>query len=164
MKRRTLTKRPKLGAVSLLARLCLVVLFPFSAADKIVHWNSGLKQARSTVPVGEAAVPMLVAAIAVETIAPVCIVTGRQDRLAAVVLAGFCVVTGGLYHQFWNYDDFWTPDTEGNAHFWDFLKNFGLVGGLLLVAKGPSARSSNRRSEHAAENPLLASLDRRRRR
>ncbi|MEO8714136.1 MAG: DoxX family protein [Acetobacteraceae bacterium] len=139
MRNRTRTRRPRLGAVSVLARLCLVVLFPFSAVDKIVHWNGGLKQARSTVPVGEAAVPMLAAAIVVEAVTPVCIVTGRHDRLAALVLAGFCVATGALYHQFWNYDDFWTPETEGNSHFWDFLKNFGLVGGLLLVAKGPRA-------------------------
>ncbi len=130
-------RRRRLGAVSLIARICLVVLFPFSAADKVVHWGSGMKQARSTVPVGEAAAPMLAAAIVVETVAPLCIVTGRRDRLAALVLAGFCVVTGGLYHQFWKYPDFWTPETEGNSHFWDFLKNFGLVGGLLLVAKRP---------------------------
>ncbi len=123
-------------ALPLLARICLVVLFPFSAADKVVHWGSAMKQAGSTVPL-DAAAPMLAAAIVVETVAPVCIVTGRQDRLAALVLAGFCVVTGGLYHQFWKYDDFWTPNTEGNSHFWDFLKNFGLVGGLLLVARGP---------------------------
>jgi len=33
--------------------------------------------------------------------------------------------------------DFWRPHTsEGRTHFWDFTKNFGLAGGLLLVAAG----------------------------
>jgi putative oxidoreductase len=40
-----------------------------------------------------------------------------------------------LYHPFWKGDDFWSPnpDSKARAHFWDFTKNFGLVGGLLLV-------------------------------
>ena len=54
---------------------------------------------------------------------------------AAIVLAGFCVVTAFLYHPFWKGDDFWSPrpDSKARAHFWEFIKNFGLVGGLLLV-------------------------------
>lgn len=124
-----------LVAVPLIARICLVVLFPFSAADKVVHWNAAMKQATSSVPAGAARL-MLVVAIVVETLTPICIVIGWHDRLAAFILAGFCVVTGVLYHQFWRFRGFWTPDTEGNAHFWEFLKNFGLVGGLLLVVIG----------------------------
>jgi putative oxidoreductase len=61
------------------------------------------------------------------------IVLGIDARAAAVVLAGFCVITALLYHPFWKYPDFWSKEGAGRAHFWDFLKNFGLVGGLLLV-------------------------------
>lgn len=121
-----------LAAVPLIARICLVVLFPFSALDKIIYWNDALKQAKSSFVPGGAV--LVVLAIAIELITPVCIVTGWHDRLAAFVLAGFCAVTAVLYHPFWKFADFWTPGkSKGRNHFWDFLKNFGLVGGLLLI-------------------------------
>ncbi|HXF80917.1 MAG TPA: DoxX family protein [Usitatibacter sp.] len=121
--------------VSFGARLLLVVLFPFSALDKVMHWKSALEQASSSfVPGGPA---LLAGAIVVETVAPFCIVLDWHDRLAAAVLALFCVVTALLYHAFWKYPDFWSNDASpGRAHFWDFLKNLGLAGGLLLVVLG----------------------------
>lgn len=118
----------------LLLRLFLVVLFPFSALDKVVNWDSAMKQAGS-LPFKPA---MLVASIAVEVLTPICIVTGWHDRLAAFVLAGFCVITALLFHQFWRFPDFWRfKEGEGLSHFWDFLKNFGLVGGLGLIILSP---------------------------
>ncbi len=118
----------------LLLRVCLVVLFPFSALDKIVNWGAARKQAGDVA----FAPAMLVAAILVELVTPACIVTGYYDRLAAFVLAGFCVVTAALYHQFWRYPGFWRfQEGEGLSHFWDFLKNFGLVGGLGLIVLSP---------------------------
>lgn len=126
-----------LKSVPLLARICLVVLFPFSGLDKIVHRKHALEQADSSIVPPAAGPSMLVVAALVEFIAPVCIAIGWHDRLAAFILAGFCVVTAFLFHPFWQYPNFWSPsDTEGNSHFWEFLKNFGLVGGLLLVVIG----------------------------
>lgn len=114
----------------LLLRICLVVLFPFSALDKIINWSSAMKQAGS-LPLKPL---MLVISIMVEFVTPVCIVTGWHDRLAAFILAGFCVITALLFHQFWRYRDFWRfKEGEGLEHFWEFLKNFGLVGGLGFV-------------------------------
>lgn len=124
-------------AVPLLARICLVILFPFSALDKIFHWKDALKQADSSfLPGGPA---LLAAAIVIEVAAPACIVFAWHNRLAALVLALFCMVTAFLYHPFWKFPGFWFGDnTTGRAHFWDFLKNFGLVGGLLLLVIGGS--------------------------
>lgn len=122
-------------AVPLLARLCLVCLFPFSALDKIVHRRQAMAQARSA-PVPAPGI-LLDVAIAVEVIAPVCIVTGRLARLAAAVLAGFCAVTALLYLPFWTHDDLLARGkSQGREELWEFLKNFGLVGGLLLVVLG----------------------------
>lgn len=121
----------------LLARVCLVLMFPFSAYDKIAHWNEAMAQARTTPIFGNPA--MLIAAIIVELVTPICIVLGWHDRLAAFILAGFCVVTALLYHQFWRFPGFWREDGAGRSHFWDFLKNFGLVGGLVLIVIGGSA-------------------------
>jgi putative oxidoreductase len=119
-------------------RVFLVILFPFSGLDKILNWPSAMKQAGSIFwPQG-----MLAASIAVEFLAPVCIVTGWHDRFAAFVLAGFCVVTAILFHQFWRYPDFWRfKEGAGLEHLWEFLKNFGLVGGLGLVMLGPQTSS-----------------------
>ena len=115
-------------------RIFLVILFPFSALDKILNWPSAMKQAGSIVwPQG-----MLVVSIGVELFAPVCIVAGWHDRFAAFILAGFCVITAVLFHQFWRYPEFWRfKEGEGLEHFWEFLKNFGLVGGLGLIMLGP---------------------------
>ena len=118
------------------ARICLVAMFPFSALDKVIHWRNSLAQTDSAgLPGGRV---MLVLAIIVEAVTPVCIVAGWYDRLGAFLLAGFCVVTAFLYHPFWRYRDFWSPrdDSVAREHFWQFLKNFGLVGGLLLVIFG----------------------------
>lgn len=115
------------------ARLCLVAMFPFSAIDKVWHWRNSLTQTESSgLPGGKA---MLVAAILIEAITPVMIVAGWHDRLGAFLLAGFCVVTAFLYHPFWNGTDFFSPADTSKAreHFWQFLKNFGLAGGLALV-------------------------------
>jgi len=118
----------------LLLRICLVALFPFSGLDKIINWDAAKKQAGS-LPFKPA---MLVAAVAVEFVTPVCIVTGWHDRLAAAVLAGFCVVTAVLFHRFWRFPDFWRfREGKGLQHFWEFLKNFGLVGGLGLIVLAP---------------------------
>jgi putative oxidoreductase len=121
--------------VPIVIRVCLVVLFPFSALDKIVFWKDALAQADATFLPKSSGPPLLAAAIVVEGVAPFLIVIGWHDRIAALVLAAFCVVTAILYHPFWKYSDFWKPgNTVARSHFWDFLKNFGLVGGLLLIA------------------------------
>jgi putative oxidoreductase len=124
-----------LYALPFIIRFFLVVLFPFSALDKIFDWNGALKQANSSfLPGGPV---LLVLGILVEIVTPICILTGWHDRLAAFILAGFCVVTALLYHNFWNYPDFWVKgESTARSHFWDFLKNFGLVGGLLLITFG----------------------------
>ncbi|MGH8214731.1 MAG: DoxX family protein [Rhodanobacteraceae bacterium] len=120
--------------IPILIRVCLVVLFPFSALDKIVFWKNALAQADSSFLPKSSGPPLLATAIVVEAVAPFCIVFGWHDRIAALILALFCVVTAFLYHPFWKFSDFWkSGNSVGRSHFWDFLKNFGLVGGLLLV-------------------------------
>ena len=134
----------------LLFRICLVVLFPFSAFDKIRNWEGAMRQA-GTLPFKPA---MLVVSIIVELAAPLCIVTGWHDRLAAFVLAGFCVITALLFHQFWRFPAFWRFEPgEGLEHFWEFLKNFGLIGGLGLVMLS----SGTLPVSDIAQHPLISS-------
>jgi len=121
-----------LVALPLLARILLVCMFPFSGIDKILHWGDALKQANSSfLPCGPC---LLLMGMTIEFLTPVCIVFGWHDHIAALILAGYCAITAILFHNFWVYPDFWAKgDSVGRNHFWDFTKNFCLVGGLLML-------------------------------
>jgi putative oxidoreductase len=114
-----------------LARIFIVWIFPFSFLDKVFNWGSALKQATSSwLPGGPI---LLILAMIVELFTPPMIVFHFYDGIAAFILAGYCVITGIVYHAFWTYPRFWSPTSEGYPHVWDFFKNFGLVGGLTFV-------------------------------
>ena len=128
-----------------LTRLSLVCLFPPSAIDKIVHWDDAMKQAKSGILPG--APVLLASAVVVETVAPLAIVAETYDREAAAVLAAFCAVTAVLYHPFWTYDDLGAKtNSKGRDEMWEFLKNFGLVGGLMCVALESRPETARRHS------------------
>ncbi|MHB1586829.1 MAG: DoxX family protein [Acidiferrobacteraceae bacterium] len=88
-------------AVPILIRIVLVALFPFNALDKIFGWKDALCQENSSFLSGGPV--LLVSGILIEFIAPMCIVLAWHDRLAGLVLAGFCAVTAILYHNVWTF-------------------------------------------------------------
>ena len=66
-------------------------------------------------------------AIAVEIILPILVIVGYQARIAAGILAVFCLITAFLFHF----------DFSDQSQFISFLKNIGLAGGFLfIVANG----------------------------
>jgi putative oxidoreductase len=74
----------------------------------------------------------------VECAAPACIVTGKHDGSPPTTLGRLCTITALLFHQFWRFPDFWRfREGEGLQHFWEFLKNLGLAGGLGLIGLAP---------------------------
>ena len=126
------------GVLFVLAtRFLLVILFlPFSALDKILNFKGATAQAAQAVP-RRLAAPMILAGLGVEILMPLAILTGTADRLAGLVMAGYCMVTALLWKQFWRPGDFWRgSDSVGRGLFWDFAKNFSLAGGFLLLAAG----------------------------
>jgi putative oxidoreductase len=121
----------------LAVRYLLVMLFlPFSALDKILNFRGAVAQAAELAP-GNAATVLIVIGLGVEILMPLAILTGIADRAAGLVMAGYCVITALLWKQFWKPGDFWS-DAAGTARglFWDFLKNFSLAGGFLLLVVG----------------------------
>jgi putative oxidoreductase len=118
----------------ILAKIFIVAIFPFSALDKIINWQSALDQARSSFLPGGSV--LLILAMIVEIVTPICIVFGLYAGWAAFVLAGYCAITGLLYHNFWVYPKFWKAGTEGHPHVWDFFKNFAIVGGCIFIILG----------------------------
>ena len=130
-------------ALTATIRIVLVLLFlPFSALDKVLNFRGAVAQAREAAPNHAVAVALILAGLCVEVFMSLGVVTGIADRACAVVLAGYCGVTALLWKQFWKPGDFWTSSTgQARSLFWDFLKNFALGAGFLLIAFGTDARS-----------------------
>ena len=123
-------------AVLAVRYLLVMLFFPFSALDKIINFRGAVAQAREMAP-QRVAVLMILAGLCVEILMPLAILGGVADRLAGLVMAGYCMVTALLWKQFWKPGDFWVKgDSKGRGLFWDFLKNFSLAGGFLLLAVG----------------------------
>jgi putative oxidoreductase len=80
---------------------------------------------------------LIVAGLVAAVTMSLAVLTGIADRFAAVVLALYCIVTALLWKQFWRQPDFTLRGASaGREMFWDFLKNFSLAGGFLILAFG----------------------------
>ena len=98
------------------------------------HRANALAQTKNSgIPGGTA---MLVAAILMEGITPLMILSDGHDWLGAFLLAGFCVMTALHCHRFCYGPDFLRSANDSKAHenFGQFLKSFGLAGGSLVLA------------------------------
>jgi putative oxidoreductase len=119
--------------VDFIARLCLVLIFPFSALDKIINHQSAMAQAGH----GLIALPPSLAALLLvlggmlEVFGPLCILFDFYRRQAALLFVFYVIVTAVLFHNFWSFP---FNSNEWSQNFWPFLKNFGLAGGFLYVA------------------------------
>jgi putative oxidoreductase len=130
--------------IAAVVRILLVLLFlPFSALDKFLNFKGAVHQAQQAIPSRLLAAGLIMAGLGVEIFMSLGVLTGLHDRLCAFVLAGYCCATALLWKQFWKPGDFWA-DGNGRARglFWDFLKNFALAGGFLLITFGTDMRSS----------------------
>jgi putative oxidoreductase len=125
-------------AVFVVRYLLVMLFFPFSAMDKLINFKGAVGQASQIAPKG-LAVCLILAGLGVEVLMPIGILTGTADRAAAFILAGYCMVTAMLWKQFWKPGDFWRAgDSASRNLFWDFLKNFSLAGGFLILVVGAS--------------------------
>lgn len=140
---------------ALAARLMLVMLFlPFSALDKVLNFGPAVDQAAEAAPSRSLATVLIFAGLGVEVFMSLAVLTGLADRLAALVLAAYCIVTALLWKQFWKTPDFRLRGaSHGREVFWDFLKNLALGGGFLALAFGASANGFERFVSH----PLASS-------
>ena len=135
--------------VTLCVRYLLVVLFfPFSALDKIINFRGAIGQAETIFP-PTLATGSILAGLFIEIVMPLAILTGTADRFAALILALYCVATAILFKPFWRPGDFWhRGDSKGRDLFWDFLKNFSLAGGFLLITFGAAGHGVHAFAAH----------------
>jgi putative oxidoreductase len=112
--------------VFLIARILIAIVFLMSAL-KYHFGGAGIRYAESyRAPFPRLLVPFsgLVIAVAAAALA-----AGAWADVAALVLAAFLLVVSYFMHPFWKEPD---PQTKLGQQV-HFLKNLGLVGGLLVV-------------------------------
>lgn len=110
-------------------RVLLAAIFISSGLSKVTGWDGSLAYIESAgVPLPSTL--LLLAAIATELVGGAFIVAGFQTRAAALVLAGFSLVTGVLFHNYWTVAD------AQMAYFQSimFWKNVSMAGGFLVLA------------------------------
>ena len=66
---------------------------------------------------------LLIPAIILEFAAPILIIIGYKTKIAAFLLATFCITTGLIFHT----------DFSSQIQITSFLKNIALAGGFLLI-------------------------------
>lgn len=109
------------GALSLLARWLITVIFLTSAYSKLFGWGANIEYMHSKhMP---AAALLLGAALVVEAAGSFCLITGVGARIAATVMFLYMIPVTFLLHEFMSVN---------------FQKNLAVMGGLLMiVAFGP---------------------------
>ena len=111
------------NVMDLIGRIFISALFLISAFNKVFNLEESMVWMEGFGVPGFLIFP----AIAVEIILPVLVIVGYQARIAAGILAIFCVLTAFLFHF----------DFSNQAQVISFLKNIGLAGGFLfIVANG----------------------------
>ena len=114
----------------LAARLLIAVLFLVAAFNKLVGYAGVVGYFRKLgLPEPGVLAP---AVIGFEVLAGLLILVGYQTRIVALLIAGFCIVSGVLGHS-------QIADPNNLNH---LLKNFAIAGGALaLYASGAGAKS-----------------------
>jgi putative oxidoreductase len=133
------TMNPNVGLTTLLGRIFLVVLYLISGFGKIMEPVTTKGAIAST---GLPMVPVLyVLAIIFELVGGLSILFGIKARWGATMLIIFTVAASVLFHNFWA-----SPPAEMQMQLINFLKNFSIIGGLLLlIAFGPGPISFDAR-------------------
>ena len=111
------------NVLDLIGRIFISALFLISAYNKVFNLDGSMSWMEGFGIPGFLIFP----AIAVEIILPVLVIVGYQARIAAGILAVFCLITAFLFHF----------DFSDQSQFISFLKNIGLAGGFIfIVANG----------------------------
>ena len=109
--------------LDLIGRILISALFLISAFNKVFNLDGSMGWMEGFGVPGFLIFP----AIVIEIILPILVIVGYQARIAAGVLATFCLLTAFIFHF----------DFSDQSQLVSFLKNFGLAGGFLfIVANG----------------------------
>lgn len=128
------------GILTLLGRLLLVPIFLNAAYNHINGFEGakGYMAAKMPIPLSDPMLGVLLwIAITLLAVGGILLLLGWQGRLGAFLLVLFLIPVTLTMHSFWN-----VPPEEVRMQTLNFMKNFGLVGGLLFImAFGPGPYS-----------------------
>jgi len=108
-------------------RVFLSLIFIVSGLGALFHFHDTAGMMASKGMPGASL--LLVGAIAFELLGGLSVLTGFKARLGALALILFLIPTTFIFHNFWALQGM--EQQNQMAH---FLKNLGLMGGLLLLA------------------------------
>jgi len=115
------------GLAPFVARLLLVAEFAIAANGKIQGWTG---QAAYMAAHGMRFIgPLLAAALAIEVVGSLCLVTGIRSREAAAAMFVYLAIVSLCLHDFWRMSGMAAATNQTQ-----FFKNLGMMGGLLMVA------------------------------
>lgn len=136
-------------------RSILVGLFLFSAFYVSVDFRGAKAHVKSIGVQDGFASAMVYSALLLKILASLAFITGIADRLGAIALAGFCIITAVLYKKFWSVRDFsFRADSKAMPVFWEFLKNLSLAAAFLLIAFGGDVENFSDGLSAFIDNPL----------
>ena len=130
----------RFGLLPMMARLLLVSEFLIALNGKISGWDG---QAAYMAAHGMHFVaPFLAAALAIELIGSICLITGYRASTASAVMFVYLGIVSVRLHDFWN-----LTGMAAGGTMTQFFKNLGMMGGLLMIAVyGPGRWALSRRS------------------
>jgi len=119
------------GLLPFAARLLISAIFVQGALGKITGWSG---QAEYMASHGMRFIPpLLAAALVIEVLGVVALLTGYQARAAAFAMFLYLGIVSVMLHNFWA-----LSGMSAGANQTAFMKNLGIMGGLLLIsAFGP---------------------------
>jgi len=119
------------GLLPFAARLLISAIFVQGALGKITGWSG---QAEYMASHGMRFIPpLLAAALVIEVLGTVALLTGYQARAAAFAMFLYLGIVSAMLHNFWA-----LSGMSAGANQTAFMKNLGIMGGLLLIsAFGP---------------------------
>ncbi|MBA2960493.1 MULTISPECIES: DoxX family protein [Ramlibacter] len=115
------------GLLALAGRVLIATLFLNSALGKIMGFQGVVGFVASKgLPLPAV---LLAGSVLLEVTASLALLAGFRTRWAALALAGYSLLAGFLFHDFWA-----APPAQAMMQQLSFFKNLGIAGGLLLVA------------------------------
>jgi putative oxidoreductase len=127
------------ATLPLIARICVAALFLMAGIGKALAYTGTVGyMAKVGFPLPEVAA---ILAIAIEAGGGILLIVGWKTRWVAWLLVVFVLVATFAAHRFWEFD---VAQLAGQRT--QFLKNFAIIGALLMLAAfGPGTISADRR-------------------
>ena len=114
--------------LDLLGRIFISLLFLINGYFKILNYEGTLEWMEGYNVSGI----LLTPAIILEIAAPILLIFGYKTKIAAFLLAAFCMTTALIFHT----------DFSSQIQITSFLKNIALAGGFLLIVVNGSKKYS----------------------